>query len=256
MTRKLLFAISVSLSVFFPHRLLATDVLLDSTETHSIETQENRFSLRQLIVPTAIITLGALGTIDYQGGINHEIQKNFVDKKHFSLDNYLRFVPSAGYLALGGAGIGAKHSFKERCAALVTSHAIMMTLGYGLKAIVQEERPDRSDNHSFPSGHAAFSFTGAELLRIEYGTCYGIVGYAVATSVAFLRIYNNKHWLNDVVMGAGIGILSARLGYALLPWERKLFRWDKMDSSKQAVAVLPQYDFQRKVLGVSVFAQF
>ena len=73
MTRKLLFAISVSLSVFFPHRLLATDVLLDSTETHSIETQENRFSLRQLIVPTAIITLGALGTIDYQGGINHEI---------------------------------------------------------------------------------------------------------------------------------------------------------------------------------------
>lgn len=53
---------------------------------------------------------------------------------------------------------------------------------------------------------------GAELVRIEYGGWYGAGAYAVAAGVGFMRMYNGRHWLHDVVAGAGVGILSARIG--------------------------------------------
>lgn len=65
---------------------------------------------------------------------------------------------------------------------------------------------------------------GAELMRIEYGGWYGVSGYVVATGVGFMRMYNGRHWLHDVVAGAGVGILSARIGeWSCLLWQ-KLFQ--------------------------------
>jgi membrane-associated phospholipid phosphatase len=42
---------------------------------------------------------------------------------------------------------------------------------------------------------------------------YGIVAYTCATTVGFLRMYNNRHWFSDVVCGAGVGILASRLSF-------------------------------------------
>lgn len=53
------------------------------------------------------------------------------------------------------------------------------------------------------SGHTATVFIGAELVRIEYGGWYGAGAYTIATGVAFMRMYNGRHWLHDVVAGAG-----------------------------------------------------
>ena len=55
-----------------------------------------------------------------------------------------------------------------------------------------------------------------EILRREYGEEYpwiAVAGYAVAVTVAAMRIYNNRHWLGDVCAGAGLGILSVTLTY-------------------------------------------
>ena len=38
-------------------------------------------------------------------------------------------------------------------------------------------------------------------------------GYVVATTVGVSRILNNRHWISDVLAGAGIGILSVEFGY-------------------------------------------
>ena len=80
-------------------------------------------------------------------------------------------------------------------------------------------RPDGSNNHSFPSGHTAMAFMAATMLHKEYGTTrspwYSIGGYTVATATAVSRMLNNKHWLSDVMVGAGIGILSTEVGYFL-----------------------------------------
>jgi membrane-associated phospholipid phosphatase len=73
-------------------------------------------------------------------------------------------------------------------------------------------------------GHGAsfhfFNNTYPELRFKEYkdtSLWIGIAGYAVATGTGALRVLNKKHWVSDVVTGAGIGILSAEAGYLLLP---------------------------------------
>ena len=74
---------------------------------------------------------------------------------------------------------------------------------------------------------------GAELVRIEYGEDYpwlAVGAYTIATATGALRVYNNHHWLSDVVAGAGVGILSARIGYWLLPYTKRAMHritgWD------------------------------
>jgi membrane-associated phospholipid phosphatase len=63
-------------------------------------------------------------------------------------------------------------------------------------------------NLCFPSGHACMAFTTATAV----GIClprWRILFYAIALVVAAERIYENAHYLSDVVAGAGLGWLSA-----------------------------------------------
>lgn len=119
------------------------------------------------------------------------------------------------------------------------------------KFLVDERRPESGAMNSFPSGHSATVFLGAELMRIEYGNAIGVAGYAVAAGVGFLRMYNGLHWYNDILAGAGIGILCARIGYWLLPFEKRLFGF-----SKGNAAVLPYYSAIDRNIGIAVAAAF
>ncbi len=72
------------------------------------------------------------------------------------------------------------------------------------KTITGRERPDGSANNSFPSRHSATAFSAAEFLHQEFGyhsIWISIGGYTVATMVGASRIFNDKHWLSDVVAG-------------------------------------------------------
>ena len=83
-----------------------------------------------------------------------------------------------------------------------------------LKAIVKEERPDHSDNKSFPSGHAAMAFAAARSIDKEFRKdCIWIpiAGYAAATAVGIERIANKHHHWYDVVAGAALGFGAAEL---------------------------------------------
>ncbi|MBD2767732.1 phosphatase PAP2 family protein [Hymenobacter sp. BT664] len=92
----------------------------------------------------------------------------------------------------------------------------MLASTFAVKYLSREERPDGSDNLSFPSGHTAQAFLAASIVHTEFrdkSQWYGIGAYTLATSVAALRMINTKHWQSDVVAGAGFGILSAHLAY-------------------------------------------
>ena len=99
------------------------------------------------------------------------------------------------------------------------SYGIMAALVNGIKYTAKEMRPDGSQANSWPSGHTATSFVGATLLHKEYGLTrspwFSVAGYGVATATGVMRVLNNRHWVSDVMSGAGIGILSTELGYAL-----------------------------------------
>ncbi len=87
-----------------------------------------------------------------------------------------------------------------------------------LKTLFSVERPDGSDALSFPSGHSARAFMMAGLLTREYGGLSPWVGagaYSLAAATGVMRIANDRHWLSDVLTGAGLGILSAEAGYLI-----------------------------------------
>ena len=90
--------------------------------------------------------------------------------------------------------------------ALALGRASVVT--YGLKYSVEERRPNGEDDNSFPSGHTAVSFAGAEFIRKEYGWRWGAPAYAAAAFVGWSRVATDDHWTHDVAAGAAIGILS------------------------------------------------
>ncbi|MEP6916605.1 MAG: phosphatase PAP2 family protein [Acidobacteriota bacterium] len=92
---------------------------------------------------------------------------------------------------------------------LVRAQMIDAGLIQGLKYAVGRTRPD-GGRYSFPSGHSAASFTTATVLEQHFGWKAGVPAYAAAAYVAASRLSENRHYLSDVVFGAGIGILSGR----------------------------------------------
>jgi membrane-associated phospholipid phosphatase len=79
-----------------------------------------------------------------------------------------------------------------------------------IKLAVQRERPDGSNNLSFPSGHSAITFAAATVIERHLGWRQSILGYAIASYVASSRIHDNVHYLSDVVFGAAIGTIAGR----------------------------------------------
>lgn len=182
-------------------------------------------TLRSLIIPG---TLFAYGVVTLNTGglriVNEEAKERFWDGRHHQspyLEDYTLLVPAAAVYGLNMFGIKGQNNFVDRSILYGMSNAIANGLGFGIKTLSIETRPDSSDRYSFPSGHTAEAFVSAEFLHLEYrGRVHWTViagGYAVGVGTAYLRMYHNKHWLSDVVAGASVGIASTRFSYYLYP---------------------------------------
>jgi hypothetical protein len=90
--------------------------------------------------------------------------------------------------------------------ALLMAEAITQTLKY----TTRRERPDDSGKTSFPSGHAADTFAFATAFERHIGWKGAVPAYIFSSYVAMSRLPDNRHWLSDVIFGAGVGIISGR----------------------------------------------
>jgi len=79
-----------------------------------------------------------------------------------------------------------------------------------VKVAVSRERPDASDNRSFPSGHSSNAFTLAAVIERHYGWKAGVPAYAVAAAIGWARVEADKHYLSDVLAGATLGYIVGR----------------------------------------------
>ena len=135
------------------------------------------------------------------------------------IDDYTQFFGPAMVVGLKLGGYEGRSDWPRLLASAGTSYLIMAALVNSIKYSAKEMRPDGSTANSWPSGHTATAFVGATLLHKEYGLTrspwWSVAGYGVATATGVMRVLNNRHWISDVMSGAGIGILSAELGYAL-----------------------------------------
>ncbi len=155
------------------------------------------------------------------------------------------------------SGIKGRHNFKDRTIILGIASLFTAASVNAIKYTAKVERPDKSAFNSFPSGHTAVAFMGAEFLWQEYkgvSVWYGISGYIVAATTGALRIYNNKHWVGDVAFGAGLGILSTKMAY----WRYSAIqnnRSKKKNKIGNNLIVYPYYNGQQGG-GLAISKQF
>lgn len=120
------------------------------------------------------------------------------------------FQAGAGLAAYGvGKAVGNRKAVgvgRDIVRAQILSQVLVQTVKFS----VRRERPDRSNNKSFPSGHSASAFATATVLQRHYGWKVGVPAYALGGYIALARMAWNRHHATDVVMGAGFGIASAR----------------------------------------------
>lgn len=188
-------------------------------------------TLKSFIAPAALLGGGSAIKIfahdSFDAAVRETVQGIRPEGRAIAADEYLRFLPFAMGVALAfavpDAGWGRRGELL-----LQTGTALVCTaaLTKGLKLIVDSPRPDASDSNSFPSGHCALAFAGAELVRIQHGWAWGSAAYVCAIAVAGMRLYNDAHWFSDVLAGAGTGILCAQLSRLILPLEKRLLKMD------------------------------
>lgn len=117
-------------------------------------------------------------------------------------------IPADVILVLLGARTEDSTGSVIASAALATT--TMELLCQASKKWIYERRPDGGFK-SFPSGHTAAAFTGAELIRLHYGWGWGAGAYALATAVGVSRVVHNRHWWWDAAAGAALGVACANL---------------------------------------------
>lgn len=184
----------------------------DSLPQH---TYTSKLLLQGVIESAPLVGLGILQSL--HNDQVRELRYGYYPQFRHHYDDYLQFAPLVAQVGMRLAGLqGASDSPWQTFTADALASISMMAITSGIKYTARVRRPDGSTRNSFPSGHTAMAFTAATLLAQEYGQRYpwvSVAGYTMASAVGIGRLLNNRHWIGDVVTGAGLGILSGHLGY-------------------------------------------
>ncbi len=199
-----------------------------------IDSSTERFNVVAQILPiTAIIG----GSILAAGPHKETLQEQF-PRTDNRIDDILQIAPIAELYIANQFVKNHANSVWDQTKYLAISEISTGIIVYVIKNIVQEPRPNGYNNLSFPSGHTAQAFCGATVLYHEYRESAPVIaysGFALATTTGILRVTNNKHWVPDVIVGAGIGALVANVVYFVKPlksWQPK--------KNRSTVSVTPQ----------------
>ena len=204
------------------------------------ESQNNRW-LKAAIVPASLVALGTLTLLPAKHSLLskytiHDKVLEAVDGWTTTIDNNLQFAPGVAVFVLKAFGVKSRSNILNQ--AIITAKAELLTnlIVHGMKTIIPSERPN-GGAHSMPSGHTAQAFLSATILDMEYrdtSPWISVSGYAAASATGILRMVNNKHWISDVLIGAGIGIFSTKAVY----FTHK-YRWGKKSNMVILPAIYP-----------------
>lgn len=202
---------------------------------------------KDFIVPTVLIGYG-LTTIKGNGlyssyQARHDVQKYFGGAAS-TIDNFLIFAPYVEFGALLLFKIKCRNDLVNTSLLILKTQLVMTGITFPFKFLAKQERPysyydtgktdeqrakEKASNansfQSLPSGHTAQAFAAAAIVNKEFrylSPWPGIAAYTIASASGLYRMINDKHWQSDVLVGAGIGILSANIVYAT-----HRFKWGK-----------------------------
>lgn len=106
--------------------------------------------------------------------------------------------------------------------------AISSIICFAGKNLIRRQRPDAAATpfnfappfskvkyNSFPSAHSSIAFTLATAFAMEFPDKKWVapVAYSIASLTALSRVYNNRHWASDVLVGAALGHFVTKAVY-------------------------------------------
>lgn len=201
------------------------------------------------------IELGAIsgaGLLAYTQ--DEKIQKYFVGHQSEMADNLSKYIfePIGNGIGtsiiIGGLYLGGRLANNKRLAgtSLIAAKAFVVSsvCTQAIKQLVHRHRPyqDEIPDHakwespfayihytSFPSGHSTAAFSLATVFALEYSHTIWIpaLAYTLAAGTAVSRLYDNDHWVSDVVIGSAIGFVTGR------------FMWKQSRKGYSKVLILP-----------------
>ncbi len=188
----------------------------------SVRYKKSNKILKKAIIPTSLIVGGSLmSRSTFETDFQNDIRKGIGKNVNTRLDDYFRFGPMTEMAIANALGLKAKNHWFDQAKNLFIIDLANFVVIRSLKAITEKPRPNNKYIYtSFPSGHTALVFSNAAMLHYEYKDYHPVFahsGYAFALATASLRVLNDRHWVSDVLVGAGIGVLITHLVYAIEP---------------------------------------
>lgn len=241
---RIIVVLTISLTLFYQN--------ISFSQTDSIPVIKNNF-LNKSIVPLSLIGAGIY--INYAGGSLSKVslQNHIQNGLNFNTraEDFLQFTPIAILGAADLLGLKTANNLKTQTKNVVIITAANFAIVKILKLLTNETRPNGS-SHSFPSGHTANAFALAGMLHHELKESNPILsysGYVFATTTGVFRVLNNKHWVSDVLVGAGVGMLVTDVFYKIQDQNKPLKKEKKI--SAIFVPTLKEKSFG--ILGIIAF---
>lgn len=210
----------------------------DSTHAARAHAPGPLFSRRDAWIGLGFVAATAAALpLDQRVAYNLQLPQNQNEPGLVRASAVFRNIADPGTVYIGTGMYAAGLLFQNRTLADMGLHAseslaIASVAGFVLKGIVGRPLPRQrnadADSYvfgrgmrvdgnwqAFPSGHTLAVFSIASAVTAEaqdrwpsHGTLVGVLTYGVASAAGISRLYNNAHWVSDVIFGAGIGIFS------------------------------------------------
>lgn len=186
----------------------------------SLDTVKSKVLIKKSIIPLSLIGFGVItNKSKFEKVLQKNLRKRVGENYENRIDDYILIAPVIQMYSADILGVKSKNHWFDQSKYLIFSNLISSGITNRLKSLTNKSRPNGS-NHAFPSGHTTIAFTNATVLYNEFKEStplFAFSGYAFATATGSFRMLNNKHWVSDVLVGAGIGILVTELVYYFEP---------------------------------------
>lgn len=211
-----------------------------SAQIDSTSTKPKRTLFKKSIVPLSLIGTGILlSDSGFEKSFNTSTRNWVGNNFETNLDDYTRYAPIATMYIADLTGAQAKNHWFDQTKNLTISLITTDLLTKLLKRNIFKIRPNGFNAKAFPSGHTSIAFSSGSVLYEEFKHSNSLLaysGYGFATVTGGLRLFNNKHWVSDVLVGAGLGIIITKIVYHF----DYLFKWNPFKKTENIV-LTPRY---------------
>ncbi len=210
------------------------------SQKDSTSQKKSKNFLKKNVVPFSLMASGILlSDSRLEKSLNTSILNWVGNDFDVPVDDYTRYGPIALMYTADIIGVQAKNHWFDQTKNMAISIVLTDVLTKFLKNNIYKVRPNNFNSRAFPSGHTSVAFSTGSVLHEEFkdtSPLLAYTGYGFAITTGAFRLLNNKHWMSDVLMGAGIGIMMTKLVYHF----DYLFKWNPFLKSKDTMLV-PRY---------------